>query len=166
MKSLVLALAMVVLTPLASGAEEMRGLSPTQLGEVFCMAYLSGDEDLALAISTPVLATAVAHAVARNDAIARANPDDKPPLGDGVPWMLAPDYASICTVGEIETKDGIVYVPIHYAFPDDPNVTYDDKLELGSAPGPYGYGSLRRVDNVLYGDGGSLQSLLVSIFDQ
>lgn len=165
MHAAVLALALLAATPIASQAQTT-GLSPTQLGEIFCISMLSGDEAPARALSSPVLLTAIAYAEARNDVIARAAPDEKPPLGDGIPWTSFPDYAGICTVGDIATSAGVTTVAIHYAFPEDSSVTYVDRLALTTIPAPYNSGTLNRIDDVLFEGGGSLRSALVTLFEQ
>lgn len=165
MKSFALALALVAATPAPSFAQ-ISGLSPTQIGEIFCMSVLSGDEAIAEALSSPVLATAVAHANARNDVIARAHPDEKPPLGDGIPWTSFPDYPGVCTVSNVETTNGVVTVAIHYGFPEEASVTYEDKLALTTIPAPYNNGTLNRIDDVLFDGGGSLSGALVTLFEQ
>lgn len=165
MKPTLLALILLGMTPAASFAQTI-GLSPTQIGEVFCLGVQSGDEAPILALPSPVLATAIAYAEARNAVIARAYPDEKPPLGDGIPWTSFPDYPGICTVGAVETSGDATTVTIHYGFPEDPSVTYEDRLALTTVPAPYDSGTLNRIDDVLFDGGGNLRSALVTLFEQ
>ena len=165
MRAAVLALAILAATPIASLAQTT-GLSPIQIGEMFCSSMLTGDEAPARALASPVLLTAIAYAEARNDVIARAYPDEKPPLGDGIPWTSFPDYAVICTVGDVATIDGTTTVAIHYGFPEDPSVTYVDRLALTTIPAPDNSGTLNRIDDVLFDGGGSLRGALVTLFEQ
>lgn len=165
MKAALLALALLATTSQVSFSQTT-GLSPIQIGEVFCMSVQTGDAAPALALSSPVLATAIAHAEARNDVIARSYPDEKPPLGDGIPWTSFPDYPGICEVGAVEISGDTTTVAIHYGFPEDPGITYQDRLALTTIPAPYNNGTLNRIDDVLFDGGGSLRSALVTLFQQ
>src|SRR5690606_20531518 len=91
-----LALAVTAALPAAA---QMATISPAQIGEIFCIARLGNDMDPVEALLTPSLTGAIAEAERLDAEWAAANPGDKPPLGDGIPWQSAPDYASSCQVG-------------------------------------------------------------------
>ena len=161
MRTAVLALLLVATMP-ATGQEF--GLAPEQIGEIFCLSRLGGDMAPALALASPVLATAIAHAQARNDAIQRAAPDEKPPLGDGIPWQSYPDYAAQCTVGDIHASATMSSIEIHYGFPEAPEANFTDTLVLVPTPVVEGLGPFLRIDDIAYGSGGTLQDTLVAVF--
>lgn len=164
MRRTALALIALAASPAASFAQAV-GLSPTQIGEIFCMSALSGDEAPIRALLSPVLAADIAYSEARNDAIARAAPGDKPPLGDGIPWASFPDYAPKCSVGPITFSATQTNVAIAYSIPDAPDADWQDQLVLVDIPAPSGAGPYKRIDDIVYGTGGSLQSALVTLFE-
>lgn len=94
---------------------------------------------------TPDLAYTVRRAEAINALLARRNPGEKPPLGDGVPWQAYPDAAAPCVPTETFTIDGTRYVGVRYDIPGEPRVTWTDRLALKPVDGEW------KVDNVLYG---------------
>ncbi|HZY69077.1 MAG TPA: hypothetical protein VFE52_10835, partial [Devosia sp.] len=76
------------------------GLKPEQVGEIFCLSRLGSDDAAISGLLTPALAADIDAAGVANDAWIAANPpDEKPPLGDGIPWQSYPDYAPECSVG-------------------------------------------------------------------
>jgi hypothetical protein len=109
----------------ALAADEPRGVA-----EAFCKARLADDEGKTLALLTPSLVKVIEEAKARNDVIAKATPDEKPPFGDGIPYQAFPDVAQGCEAGEISDKSGRVEVEVSYLFPDTPNADWTDRLKL------------------------------------
>ena len=79
---------------------------------------------------TPDLAATIADAQQRSDTIQAAAPDEKPPLGDGVPWSSWTDYADGCEVGVPEGDETKTMVPIGHRFSDSPDADYLDHLLL------------------------------------
>lgn len=158
------AIALLALLTTPSFAQE-NGLTPYQIGEIFCLGRLSNDMAPVLALTTPVLATAIAHAQALNAAAERAAPGDKPPLGDGLPWQNVSDYAAECTVGDYHSSATMSGIDIHYGFPEAPEVNYTDTLVLIPIPVEPGYEPFLRIDDIAYGAGGSLQTALVTVFE-
>jgi hypothetical protein len=156
-----LALALLLAPPVAA---QQAGPSPQQIGEIFCLGRLSGDMAPILAIASPVLATGIAHAQARNDVIQRAAPDEKPPLGDGIPWQSYPDYAPECSVGEAVTSATMTGIKINYSFPGTPDANFSDILVLVPVPVEVGYEPFLRIDDVVYATGGTLSETLVNSF--
>ncbi len=146
-------------------AAQAASLSPEQIGEMFCMAHLGNDMDAINGLLSPVLASAIAYAEARNDAIQRAVPDEKPPLGDGIPWQAVADYADLCTISAVQSSATATGMQIQYGFAEYPNEGFTDTLVLVSLPGPFGGPDILRIDDIAYGTGGTLQEVLVSAFD-
>jgi hypothetical protein len=103
---------------------------PRSVAEAFCKARLADDEGKTLALLTPSLVKVIEEAKARNDVIAKATPDEKPPFGDGIPYQAFPDVAQGCEAGEISDKSGRVEVEVSYLFPDTPNADWTDRLKL------------------------------------
>ena len=68
-----------------------------KLGDLFCLVAMDardGGEFGRLYLVTRSLGAAIDEAIRKNDEIAAAEPGDKPPLGDGVPFQSYPDDAS------------------------------------------------------------------------
>jgi hypothetical protein len=147
--------------------DEMVTLQPAQLGEIFCMARLGNDIGPVTGILSPALTAAIAEAEAKDAAWAAANPGDKPPLGDGIPWQTWPDYAPKCSVRNVSLNSaGYAEVEIRYDFPSTPHAEYSDTLLLKSIDTD-GYGINRwRIDNIHYEDGNDLVAQLVRIFNE
>jgi hypothetical protein len=145
-------------------AEDQPKSAEQAFGEVFCLV-----KDLPAAagmemIVTPSLADEIAAAWKKNEIIAKAHPDEKPPLGDGIPFQSYPDLTPRCEVGVI-TGEGVgAVVEIRHLFPDAPGANYSDRLVVGQGwrPGVFG------IDDVLYGaegDKGSLRKALAEAFE-
>jgi hypothetical protein len=159
--------ALALTLPLCSPAmAQGQGLTPQQIGEIFCLGRLSNDMAPVLALSSPVLATAIAHAQARNDAIQRGAPDDKPPLGDGIPWQSYPDYAPECSPGEPVSSATMTGITINYGFPEAPEANFADTLVLVPVPVEAGTGPFLRIDDIVYATGGTLGETLVTSFER
>lgn len=171
MRSLTLAALSLATLPLAlalsSPAPAQDGpilLSPQAIGHIFCLARIGNDMAPVTGLLTPGLEAVIAEAEARNDAIAAAHPDDKPPLGDGIPWQSWPDYAATCTVGTVIVSDTTSTVTIDYGFPDAPDADFTDTLMLAAVPDPLISASRWRIDNIAYAVGGDLQAALAGAF--
>ena len=135
-----------------------------QLGDLFCVVGKSGRDggDFGrMYLVTRALGAAIDEAVKKNDAIAAAKPDEKPPLGDGVPFQSYTDEASVCHAGSFAEADGKQTVEVAYIFADTPDANWTDRLVLVSGDGRL------RIDDVLYGTGDSgdgLRKALVDLF--
>lgn len=141
-------------------------VTPQQIGEIFCISRLGNDDAILSGAFSAELRTLIAYAQARNDAIARAFPDEKPPLGDGVPWASFPDAIDTCTLGSIATEGMTAHVVIEYGFAADPGADFSDTLELTAAPHPYDpQSSLWRISDVRYTVGSTLVEALQAAFD-
>lgn len=143
---------------------QMITLTPEQVGEVFCIARLGNDMAPVEGLLTAGLTAAIAEAEARNAAMQQAHPDEKPPLGDGIPWQDAPDYAAQCTVGAVTLMQDEAAVAIAYGFPDYPAANFTDSLRLKLVDDPTIGTRVWRIDNIAYADEGDLRKTLISAF--
>lgn len=160
------ACAIAVSALVAASPASAADLAAKQLAESFCQARLAGDEPATQGLLTPALRDAIKVAEDRNQVIAEANPGEKPPFGDGIPYQRFPDTADSCTAGAPVEKISAVEVPVSYAFKDAPAAGWSDTLMLVGAGAGY------LVDDIVFGgspDGGeptSLRDMLISAFDQ
>lgn len=143
---------------------QMVTISPGQIGEIFCIARLGNDMAPVEGLLTAELTAAIAEAEAKNDAIQQAHPDEKPPLGDGIPWQAFPDYAAECKVGAITLEADRAVVDIAYGFPDYPDADFTDHLQLILVAQPNLPQLLWRIENLGYATEGDLRSVLISAF--
>ncbi len=166
MRHLVLA-AFFVMVGGPAWAEEgqMVVLKASQIGQIFCMSRIGNDEAVIAGLLTDGLRQAIAAAQDKNDAFARKYPDEKPPLGDGIPWQSAPDYAEGCEVGLVTLNKTDARVEINYAFKTDPKADYTDTLILKKIPIAGMDVGYWRIDDVLYPDGTDLKTSLSEAFD-
>jgi hypothetical protein len=139
---------------------------PRSVAEAFCKARLADDEGKTLALLTPSLVKVIEEAKARNDVIAKATPDEKPPFGDGIPYQAFPDVAQGCEAGEISDKSGRVEVEIDYLFPETPKANWTDRLKLVAD------GHRLLIDDILFANVANgepdqgLRRVLFDAFDQ
>jgi hypothetical protein len=128
------------------------------LAGTFCAAMVDGTPD-PVTLVTPDLGDAIAAALARNAEIQAATPDEKPPLGDGVPWASWPDKPDTCDIEVTEAYDGAAMVNVSYGFTDAPDANYTDTLVLMEGDGGWA------IDDVVLIDNQTLRNLIVSAFD-
>jgi hypothetical protein len=145
-------------------AEDQPKSAEQAFGEVFCLVKDMPHAAGPVMIVTPSLADAIDRAWEKNEIIAKAHPDEKPPLGDGIPLQSYPDLTPKCEVGKITGTGAGALIEIRHIFPDAPSADYSDRLVLGQGwrPGVYG------IDDVRYGaegDNGSLRKTLVEAFE-
>lgn len=144
----------------------LAGEEANALGEAFCKARLANDDKATRALLTPSLAKVVEEAQARSDLVAKSVPDEKPPLGDGIPYQAFPDVPAGCEVGAVTEKSGYVEVIVTYRFPDSPNADWSDRLKVVTES------RKAMVDDVIYANvvNGepdlSLRQILMDTFDQ
>lgn len=132
--------AVLAASPAAAQEQDPGGL----IGRLFCQMRSEGEPALRYLL-TRSLTTEIDKALAKNDVIAAARPDEKPPLGDGVPFQSYPDVALECRVGAVATVDGALHVDVEHVFPDQPAGNWTDRLVLGTEDG------LAKIDDILYG---------------
>lgn len=135
-------------------------LAPEAIGQIFCLGMVGNDMAPVRALATPDLNAVIDDAQARSDAWADAHADEKPPLGDGIPWSIVPDYAAECTVGDVVVTDGQALVTIKYGFPEYPAANTSDALALVTVPDAMIGASRWRIDNVVYADDYDLRQAL------
>lgn len=153
----------LALTTLPAAAQ-MVTISPAQIGQIFCISRLGNDMAPVKGLLTLALTQAIADAEKKDAEWAAANPGDKPPLGDGIPWQTFQDYAPECTVGTVTLAMSEAWVDLNYAFPDTPEANFTDKLHLVQVEDPTQSEPFWRIVNVQYSDGSDLRSVLVSAF--
>ncbi len=136
-----------------------------QIGQVFCISRIGNDDAVIEGLISPDLQKAIAVAEAKDDAWAKQNPDEKPPLGDGLGWQSAPDYADKCDVGLVTLSKSDAKVELKYSYSDYPAANYVDTLILKRIP-QEGYDvGFWRIDDVIYPDGTTMKGGLVTAFD-
>jgi hypothetical protein len=171
MRNLVLVLLLAAsLAPLPALADDesagqMVVLRANEIGQIFCFSRLGNDEAVVSGILTADLAAAIGAAQGRNNVIAGKTPDEKPPLGDGIPWQSSPDYADTCQTGLVSLSKSDAKVDIQYGFKDDPAANYTDELILKRVPIDGMDVGYWRIDDVVYADGTDLRDALVHAFD-
>jgi hypothetical protein len=139
---------------------------PRAVAEAFCKARLADNEAATLALLTPSLVHVIEEAKARNDVIAKATPDEKPPFGDGIPYQAFPDVAQGCEPGETSDKSGRVEIEIVYLFPETPKANWTDRLKLVTE------GDGLRIDDIVFANVANgepdqgLRKVLFEAFDQ
>jgi hypothetical protein len=140
--------------------------TPRAVAEKFCATRLDNDEKALRPLLTPSLIKSIEEAEARNDIIAKASPDEKPPFGDGIPYQSFPDAASVCEVGDEKQVPGRAEIEVRYMFPDTEGANWTDRLVLIASD------DRLLIDNVIFEtsvndtDEISLRSVLFNAFDQ
>lgn len=166
MRRLSLALVILPLCAAAPAQAEMATLTPQLIGEIFCMARIGNDDGILAGVMTDELHTLIAYAEARNDTIARAHPDEKPPLGDGIPWSSFPDYAGECAIGSVAIEGDTARVVVDFGFPEDHSADFSDTLHLKAIPHRYDPSTtIWRIDDVAYTTDGTLRRSLTTAFE-
>ncbi|MBL8578967.1 MAG: hypothetical protein JNK47_17245 [Mesorhizobium sp.] len=154
-------IAMVSLSIAATAADD-----PRTVGEAFCKARGANDDAATRSLLTPSLIAEVDAAQARSDVIGKTNPDEKPPLGDGIPYQAFPDVPKDCVVGAVADGAGSIEVKVTYSFPDSPDANWTDRLKLVTE------NDSLSIDDVIYANVAngepdlSLRQILMDAFDQ
>ena len=144
---------------------QMVVLKANQIGQIFCMSRTGNDDAVIAGILTADLSKALKTAEDKNDAWMKKYPDEKPPLGDGIPWQSAADYADSCDTGLVTLSKTDAKVEIKYAYKDYPDANYVDTLILKRVPIEGMDVGYWRIDDVIYPDGTDLKGVLVSAFE-
>ena len=163
-----LASAIATLPALADDNEsqgQMVVLKANQIGQIFCMSRIGNDDAVISGILTDALNTALKTAEDKDDAWVKQHPDEKPPLGDGIPWQSAADSADTCDTGLVTLSKTDAKVEIKYTYKDYPDANYTDTLILKKVPIEGMDVGYWRIDDVIYPDGTDLKAVLVSAFD-
>jgi hypothetical protein len=168
LSTVLLATLLAAVPALADDSEapgQMVVLKANQIGQIFCMSRQGNDDAVISGILTDGLDAALRTAEAKNDAWVKQNPDEKPPLGDGIPWQSAPDYADTCDTGLVTLSKTDAKVEIKYTFKDYPDANYTDTLILKKVPIEGMDVGYWRIDDVIYPDGSDMKGVLVSAFE-
>lgn len=166
MRHAIAALAILPLFAAAPAQAGMATVTPEQVGEIFCISRTGNDDALLTGLLSDELRTLIAYADARNASLARAFPDEKPPLGDGIPWASYPDYAARCTVSVVAVESGTATLAIGYGFPEAPGADYTDTLVLEQQMHQVNPDiGVWRIGDVRYSTGGTLRDVLTTAFD-
>lgn len=139
-------------------------LTPQQIGQIFCLSRLGNDMAPVNGLLTAGLTDEIADALARNDEIQKAHLDEKPPLGDGIPWQAYPDYADQCQPGSVNFMMDEARIRIDYAFKDYPDANFTDTLALKLIDDSTLGARIWRIDNISYATDGDLRAVLASAF--
>ncbi len=102
MKRSLFAAALVSLTVFGASAQDQPKRPEAALGEAFCLVKDNPEAAGPLLLVTTALAAEIRAAMAKNAEIQKAHPDEKPPLGDGVPFQSYQDVSPRCEVGTVE----------------------------------------------------------------
>ncbi len=155
-----------VLAPLAalmlatSASAQVAPLTPTELGTLFCAATQSGDMSAIQPYIGDELDLAIARAEADSAVRQLEKPDEKPPLGDGVPWASYPDAADDCTVIYVNDNATPTEVAIARKYAGGADADHQDVL-LVTGTGP----DIEIVD-LRYADGTTLSQFLADAVAQ
>jgi len=165
MRRLAIAIAILPLFAAAPVQAEMTTVTPSQIGEIFCISRLGNDDSILRGVLSDELRTLIDYSEARNQTIAAAHPDEKPPLGDGIPWGSFPDYAPKCTLASTAVDGDAARIAISYAFPDEPSADFTDTLVLKLVAHPYDPATgIWRIDDVRYTTSSTLREVLATAF--
>ena len=159
-------LAVAILATSFSGpaAAQMIILTPDAIGQIFCLSRIGNDMAPVEGLLTSGLSAAIAEAESKNAVIQKQHPDEKPPLGDGIPWQAVQDYAPQCSVGAVTLMMDEARVTLNYAFPAALDANFADSLLLKLVLGAWPEQQVWRIDNVAYGTAGDLRKTLVNAF--
>lgn len=144
---------------------QMVVLKANQIGQIFCLSRTGNDDAVIAGILTEDLQTRLRTAEDKNDAWAKQNPDEKPPLGDGIPWQSAADSADTCDIGLVILSKTDAKVEIQYTYKNYPDANYTDTLILKKVPIEGMDVGYWRIDDVIYPDGADMKGVLVSAFE-
>lgn len=139
--------------------------SAGDVAQAFCAARVKDDEAATRALLTPSLLKEIAEAERRNDIIAKEAPDDKPPLGDGIPYEAFQDAVATCIPGAEDEMSGRRRIGLTYTYASAQE-QWTDRLVLANE------GERLLVDDIMFAnvaDGTedlTLRQVLLSAFDQ
>lgn len=133
-------------------------MPPHVVAETFCMARTVGDMSLVEDEFSSELYQTIGHALLKNAEQQKAHPDEKPFLGDGIPYASYPDRPDECLVDYEGAKAHPTEVAVTYKFAGAPDAGWTDTLILRDVDGKW------ELDDVMYADGGRLVDLLQTAF--
>jgi hypothetical protein len=154
----------LLLTSALPALAQMATIEPEQIAEIFCIGSVGNNMAPVEALLSHDLKALVAEAWEMNAAYETANPGDKPPLGDGLPWRTWPDYADGCTAGEGLAEREMAIVAVNYRFSDAPDANYSNELILRPATFADGAPLVWLIDDINLGDGQTFRGVLAGAF--
>jgi hypothetical protein len=108
-----------------------RAATPQELAALWCTAAWQHDDVAATELMAPSLQELVARATEASAAFALRFPDEKPPLGDGLPLSAFPDPTQECRAESLSAEEIVLlYTPLPSG-----EGQWRDKLLLESIPG-------------------------------
>lgn len=134
-----------MLTGSAVGANADTEADARRLAEIFCTLGKGDGQFGRMYLVTRSLTQLINDAQKKSDEIAAAQPDEKPPLGDGIPYQTFPDEAPVCAPGKLTDKGREQVIEITYSFPGMADASWTDRLVLIAEDGRL------RIDDVWFG---------------
>ncbi len=137
--------------------------TPRYTAGIFCNFTKTAHFDAPEEILTADLIQEIATAKEKNAKIIDTAPDQKPPLGDGIPYQSYPDIAPDCEIGTVTNTGEEVKVEIKHIFPNEPKADWSDFLVLKHLNEQW------KIDDVIYEKADSKESLrsaLISLFEK
>lgn len=123
------------------------------LGTFFCQMRANGAERPVRFLLTKAMLEAIDAAEVASEKYEAANPGDKPPLGDGIPFQSFPDVADSCAPSAAKADGQTVSIDIAYTFKATPDANFTDRLVVKEENGR------PLIDDVLYGSDAYKSSL-------
>ena len=121
----------------------------------FCRAQVADSDWRMKMIVTEDLKNQWRAAEKQSDAIQRARPDEKPPLGDGVQVSSFPAHRPECSVGQITKRGDNQVANINYIDPANPSSNWTDRVIVKQE------GTAFLIDDVIFpSNGGNLRTAL------
>lgn len=143
---------------LAANLVVAQEIPPTTIAEMFCLARTVGDMSLVEPYISADLDYAVKEASAKTLLAQQKAPDEKPPLGDGIPWQSFPDQAPECLVDYAAPANDPAEVRITYTFATTPDANWTDTLVIRKVDGAW------MIDDIMFNDGTLLTKALSDAF--
>lgn len=143
-------LASFLITSPAFSAKQQEG--PLAVAKIFCSHQLAIDERNQITpyyahldkILTPDLSRLIAKAHDKTDEFVKANPQQKPPLGDGIPFMSVQDYPTTCTTWVTQLKQNSALLAVRYTFGEQDAHDVTNHLRIRKIGGSW------KIDDVIY----------------
>ena len=79
------------------------------MAQAFCSLRTVEGGNALMHLVSPSLREEIGKALAENAKMQEAAPDEKPPLGDGIPWHSRPDVSDTCEAGAV-TAEGQAWI--------------------------------------------------------
>jgi hypothetical protein len=159
-RSLIVAAGMVIGAHSAALADD----DAVAMVQAFCSLRAVEGGNAIMHLVSPSLGEAIGVALAENAKVQAAMPDEKPPLGDGIPWQSYPDLSDTCEPGTVTAEGDGRIAEVKHGFASNAGAAWTDRLVLQP-----GEGGVLLIDDIRYGAEGesdTLRGLLVGVFSQ